>query len=351
MSFYFASLRKKFSERYFPSVPASLFKVLGELGKENYGQFLIRHRMTLYDLIIIGGGPAGMTAAIYAARKRLKTLLLTKDFLGQVAKTSRVDNYLGHPEISGLDLMKKFEQHLRKFEIEIQKDEEVVKVKKAEKNFWVETESGQKFLTQALIVATGSNPRPLEVPGEKDFIGRGVSYCSICDSAFFQDKAVAVIGGGNSGFEAALDLAKYAKKIFIFEKSDKLLADEILQEQVKKENKIEIFLNKEIKQIEGKEKVQALRYQDLKTNKTFQVPISGVFVQIGTIPASGFLKGLVEFNQSDEIRVDFETCQTSVPGIFAAGDVNSGKWKQIIIAAGEGARAALAVYEYLRKSQ
>ncbi|MCD6500647.1 FAD-dependent oxidoreductase [bacterium] len=302
----------------------------------------------VYDLIIIGGGPAGITAGIYAARKKLKTLLLTKDFIGQVGKTSRVDNYPGFFGVSGQELMKKFEGHLKKFEIEIKKDEEVTKVEKKGEFFSVKAENSNEFKAKALIVATGRDPRPLEVPGEKEFIGRGVSYCSICDSAFFKDKAVAVIGGGNSGFEAALDLVKYAKRIFIFERSDKIMADEILQEQVKKEKSIEIHLNKEIKKIEGRDKVQAMVYQDLKTGKTFQVPIDGVFVQIGTIPATGFLKGLCEFNEKDEIKVDFESCGTSTPGLFAAGDVNNGKWKQIIIAAGEGARAALAAYEYLQ---
>lgn len=303
----------------------------------------------IYDLIIIGGGPAGITAGIYATRKRLKTLLVTEDFIGQVGKTGQVDNYPGFFGIIGQDLIGNFKDHLKKFEIEIVEGEKISKVEKAEKNFLVKTEKGKKFLTKSVIVATGRDPRPLEVPGEKEFIGRGISYCSVCDSPFFKDKSVAVVGGGNSGFEAALDLTKYAKRIFIFERSDKISADELLQEQVKKETKIQVHLNKELKKIEGKDKIQALIYQDLKTNKTFQVPIDGVFVQIGSVPATGFLKGLVEFNERDEIKVDFQTCQTSTPGIFAAGDVNDGRWKQIIIAAGEGCRAALATYEYLQK--
>lgn len=712
----------------------------------------------LYDLIIIGGGPAGITAGIYAARKRLDTLLVTKDFFGQVAKTSQVDNYPGFYGIVGIDLTKKFKEHLKKFArppsaspsgdgrqgIEIQEGNEVTKVEKNKNNFLVKTEQGKEFLTKSVIVASGRDPRPLEVPGEKELIGRGVSYCSVClppeesivvnnslkkigeigiahkvltmdgsfqditqimtrdyegemmnikprffrepvrltpnhpvlaakvervphqgilkdiaeprwrkageltteeavlypiiseikdiekirfseilgvevkngkvrnnqetytshrisdeipvnekflrlagyylaegslgrhevifyfnknekeyiddvknlvqdlfslnvylktvggvtrisvfsklikdlfyllfgkkapnkkiphwmlflprekqkevikghyrgdghlghkefcivttsrtlayqvrdillrfgiipsvekrekeklnkipgeiggrkirfntdkyhirikgpslekmseilgihhpeidrrkfichsawikgnylylpireikrekyrgkvcnlavggsntyvaknfivhncDSPFFQDKNVAVIGGGNAGFEAALDLAKYAKRIFIFERSEKVLADAILQEQCEKEKKIELHFNKEVKEIKGPGKVQALRYQDLVTKKTFQVPISGVFVQIGSVPATGFLKGLVEFNEQDEVKVDFETCQTSTPGIFAAGDVNDGRWKQIVIAAGEGCRAALAAFQYLQRNQ
>ncbi|MDI6882896.1 MAG: FAD-dependent oxidoreductase [Patescibacteria group bacterium] len=309
----------------------------------------------IYDLIIIGGGPAGITAGIYAARKKLKTLLLTKDFLGQVSKTSQVDNYPGFFGVSGIDLMKKFEEHLKKFKIDIVEGEEVTKIKcltypVKHRHFLIETENKKKFQAKSVIVATGRDPRPLEVPGEKEFIGRGVSYCSVCDSPFFKDKKVAVIGGGNAGFEAALDLSKYSKRIFIFEKQKKVIADELLQERVKKDKKIEIHLNKEIKKIEGRGKVQALIYQDLKSDKTFQVPIDGVFIQIGTIPATGFLKGLCEFNAQDEIKVDFQTRATSSPGIFAAGDVVEGKWKQIVMASGEGCRAALAAYEYLQKN-
>ncbi|PJA01266.1 thioredoxin-disulfide reductase [bacterium (Candidatus Gribaldobacteria) CG_4_10_14_0_2_um_filter_33_15] len=305
----------------------------------------------IYDLIIIGGGPAGITAGIYAARKRLRTLVLTKDFIGQVGKTSQIDNYPGFFGIFGLELIKKFEEHLKKFEIDILEGEEIIKVEKKGENFLVKTKQKKEFLARAIIIATGRDPRPLEVEGEKEFIGKGVSYCSICDAPFFKDKSAAVIGGGNSGFEAALDLTKYAKRIFIFEKSDKIIADEILQEQASEEKKIEIHLNKEIKKIEGRGKVQAIIYDDLKTGKTFQVPIHGVFIQIGSIPATSFIKELVEFNEMDEIKVNFETCETSMPGIFAAGDVNEGKDKQIVLAAGEGARAALNAYEYIRNAK
>ena len=303
----------------------------------------------LYDLIIIGGGPAGITAGIYAARKKLKTLLITKDFLGQIGKTGEIDNYLGFPEILGIDLAKKFEQHLRKFEIDIRQGEKITKVIKQDKNFLVKTKNKNKFLAKTIIIATGRDPRPLEIPGEKEFISRGVSYCSICDAPFYKNKGVIVVGGGNSGFEAALDLAKYARRVFIFEKSNKIIADEILQKQVKKESRIQVHLNKEMKKIEGNKTVHSATYKDLKTGKTFQVPAHGIFIQIGSVPATGFLKGLCKFNKRDEVKVDFESCETSCPGIFAAGDVNNGKWKQIIIAAGEGSRAALSVHKYLQE--
>ena len=302
----------------------------------------------IYDLIIIGGGPAGITAGIYAARKKLKTLLITKDFLGQIAKTNEIDNYLGFSKILGIDLAKKFEQHLKKFEIDIKQGEKITKVKKQGRSFLVGTENKNEFSAETIIIATGGDPRPLEIPGEKEFISRGVSYCSICEAPFYKNKGVIVVGGGNSGFEAALDLAKYAKRVFIFEKSDKIIADEILQKQVKKEGRIQVHLNKEMKKIEGNKTVHSATYKDLKTGKIFQVPAHGIFIQIGSIPATGFLKGLCKFNKRDEIKVDFESCETSCPGIFAAGDVNNGKWKQIIIAAGEGARAALSAHKYLQ---
>jgi len=302
----------------------------------------------LYDLIIIGGGPAGITAGIYAARKKLETLLITKDFLGQIGKTNEIDNYLGFSKIWGIDLAQKFEQHLKKFEIDIKQGEKTIEVKKQGKNFLVRTENKNEFLARTIIVATGGDPRPLEIQGEKEFIGKGVSYCSICDAPFYKDKGVIVVGGGNCGFEAALDLAKYAQRVFIFEKSNKIIADEVLQKQVKKESKIQVHLNKEMEKIEGNKVVHSAIYKDLKTGKTFQVPVHGIFIQIGSIPATGFLKGLCKFNKRDEIKVDFESCETSCPGIFAAGDVNNGRWKQIIIAAGEGARAALSAHKYLQ---
>lgn len=303
----------------------------------------------IYDLIIIGGGPAGITAAIYAARKKLNLLLITKDFLGQVARANRIDNYPGFFGIKGLEMMKTFENHLKQFEVTIREGEAVIKIEKKEDIFLIKTDQQAKFSARSVIVATGRDPRPLEVEGEKEFIGKGVSYCVLCEAPFFRDKDVAVIGGGNTGFEAALELIKYAKKVFIFEKSNRILADEITQEKVKKEERIEIFLNKKIKTIGGKNKVQFLIYQDLETNKTFQLPIDGVFIQIGNIPATGFLKDLVKFNQKDEVEVDFETCASSCSGLFTAGDINSTRWKQIIIAAAEGSRAALAAYNYLQK--
>ena len=303
----------------------------------------------IYDLIIIGGGPAGITAGIYAARKKINTLLLTKDFFGQIGSTGCVDNWPGEMGVGGLALMQKLEQHLRQFPIEIQAGEKAISVAKEKGGFSVRSESGKEFSSRALIVATGKTARKLGIEGEKDFLGKGLSYCAICDAPFFRDKRVAVVGGGNAGFETALDLAKYVSRVVILERSAKFLADELLQEQIKATAKIEVLLNTELQKVEGNGKVQSITYSDLTTQKTFQQPMDGVFVQIGSLPAVDFLGKLVKLNKNGEIKIDFESCATSQRGVFAAGDVTDVSWKQMIIAAGEGAKAALGAYEYLQK--
>jgi len=311
----------------------------------------------MYNLIIIGGGPAGITAGIYAARQKLNTLLITKSFGGQVAKKAvMIENYPGFEEISGQELILRFEKHLRKQKIDIERDE-VIKIKKIEKNFFIFTKSKNQFQAKAVIVTAGADPRPLEVPGEKEFIGKGVSYCVTCDGPLLQDKTVAVIGGGNAGFEAALFLSKIAKKIYILEFGEKVKADAENQERVKKTGKVEIITKAVVKEIKGEKFVNSLIYQDYnppatrKNPKTKTLSVQGVFVEIGLQPTTSFVKELVDFNERDEIVVDFETFQTKTPGLFAAGDVNVGKYKQIITAAGEGAKAALAAYDYLQKQK
>ena len=306
--------------------------------------------MENYDLIIIGGGPAGVTAGIYAARQKLNTLLITKSFGGQVArKAVAIENYPGFEEISGMELIKKFEKHLRKQKVDIERDE-VTKLKKIGNHFFVQTKSKNRFQSKAVIVASGADPRPLEVPGEKEFIGKGLSYCVTCDGPLFEGKTVAVIGGGNAGFEAAIALSNWAKKIYILEFGEKIRADETNQEIVKKTGKVEVITNAEVREIQGAQFVNSLIYQDRKTKKEIKLPVDGIFVEIGSQPATSFVKGLVDFNERDEIKVDFETFQTKTPGLFAAGDVNVGSFKQIVTACGEGAKAALATYNYLRKS-
>jgi len=303
----------------------------------------------IYDLIIIGGGPAGITAGIYASRRKLNILLITKGFGGQMArKAVSIENYPGFEEISGAELTQKFEKHLRKQKIDIERDE-VVKLKKVGSNFLVLTQSKNRFEAKAIIVASGADPRPLEVPGEKKFIGRGLSYCVVCDGPLFSNKTVAVIGGGNSAFETAIFLSKIAKKIYILEYGAEAKADEENQEIVKKLKKIEIITDAALKEIQGDKFVNLIIYQDRKAKKTKKLKVEGIFVEIGSQPATSFVKGLVDFNERDEIKVEFETYQTKTPGLFAVGDVNVGQYKQIITACGEGAKAALSAYGYLQK--
>lgn len=303
----------------------------------------------MYDLIIIGGGPAGITAGIYSARQKLNTLLITKGFGGQVArKAVAIENYPGFEKVSGWDLIKSFEKHLRKQEIKIELDT-VSKVKKTGEVFLVLTGTKKQFKSKTVIIASGADPRPLEVPGEKEFIGRGVSYCVQCDGPLFAKKEVAVIGGGNSAFETAIFLAKIAKKIYILEIGPKVIADVENQKIVQKTGKVEIITNALLKQIKGKEFVSSIVFQDQKTKKNTTLPLEGIFVEIGSQPATSFVKNLVDFNEKDEIIINPKTMQTKTPGLFAAGDVSDVVYKQIVIAAGEGAKVALSVSHYLQK--
>lgn len=304
-----------------------------------------------YDLIIIGGGPAGITAGIYAARQKMQTLLLTKDFGGQlIRKAGLIENYPGIEEISGLNLIKKFENQLRRFDIRVEK-ESVVRIKKRDNNFIVSTKTKKDYQAKAVIIATGADPRPVEVPGEKKYIGKGVSYCATCDAAFFRGKKVAVIGGGNAGFEAAMSLAQWAEKIYILEYGFKAAAEEYNQQTAIKTGKIEVITNAVLNEIKGDEFVSSIVYQDKERGEKKFLEVQGVFVEIGYQPATSFVKGLVDFNEIDEIKVNPKTGETSTAGLFAAGDADDVPYKQIIIAAGEGAKAAVSAYKYLQKAQ
>jgi len=304
----------------------------------------------MYDLIIIGGGPAGITAGIYAARQKLNTLLITKNFGGQIArKVIGIENYPGFEQISGLDLIGKLEKHLRKQDINI-KMGEVTKVEKKDNSFlvWINNNK-EKIESRTVIVATGADPRPLKVPGEKEFIGKGVSYCAVCDGPVFADKEVVIIGGGNSGFESALFLMDWVKKIYILEFNPEVKADKENQDLVKKNKKVEIITNVALKEIKGDKFVQSIIYEDRATKENKTLVVDGVFVETGSQPATSFINNLVDFNKRGEIEVAFETYQTRTPGLFAAGDVNTGRFKQIIISCGEGAKTALAAFDYSRK--
>ena len=304
----------------------------------------------IYDLIIIGGGPAGITAGIYAGRQRMKTLLIAKGFGGQMTKkATEVCNYPGFGRISGFDLMEKFVKQLKDQECAEIKTAEVLKVGKEKDNFIIITTEEDKFLGRSVIIATGADPRPLEAKGEKEFIGKGVGYCVTCDGPVFSNKTVAIIGGGDAGFEAALFMTNYANKVYILESGLKVKANKINQNEVKKSKKIEIITSAFAKEIKGDKLVSSLIYEDSVSKKNKILQVEGIFIEIGTQPATSLAKGLVDFNKRDEIIVEFETLQTKVPGLFAAGDANAGPYKQIVTAAGEGCKAALAAYEYIQK--
>jgi len=287
-----------------------------------------------------------VTAGIYASRKKLKTLLIAKNFGGLMSgKAVTIENYPGFEEISGSELIERFEKHLKKQKIDIEKDS-ITKIQKSDNDFSVLTGKKKEFQSQAIIIASGSEPRTLGLVEEKEFIGRGVSYCSTCDGPFFSDKDVAVIGGGNAGFETAVFLTGYAKKVYILEAGKEVRADEILQEKAGKTNKIEVFIDASVKKIEGEKFVKSLVFEQNKELKTLAV--EGIFVEIGYKPATSFVKDLVELNEKGEIVIDFKTNQTRTPGLFAAGDSSNVLYKQIVVAAGEGAKAALSAYNYLQ---
>lgn len=300
-----------------------------------------------YDLVIIGGGPAGMTAGIYSARQKLKTLVITKEFGGQMThKAVDIENYPGFEKISGFELISKFEDQLRHKGIEIL-DDEVLKLEKNNGIFSILTKEGKVIESKTVIIATGAEPRRLEVKGEEEFLGRGVSYCTTCDGPLFSNKEVAVIGGGEAGFEAALFLNNYASKIYVLEYGETVKCGKENQDKVCSVGKATIIASAELKEIRGGDFVNQIIFKDRKTGEEKILDVQGVFIQVGYQPATSFLKDLVELNEKKEIIVNFETFETKTPGLFAVGDVNAQKVKQIIVACGQGAVAVVNAYKYI----
>lgn len=302
---------------------------------------------TLYDILIIGGGPAAMTAAVYCMRKGVKTGLITKSVGGQVAETASVENYLGFKYIEGLNLVEKFRDHFQQFEIGYKEGFKAIEVIDG-KHKTIKLEDGSRYRCKALIITTGKTPRRLNIPGEAELSGRGVAYCAICDAPLFADKKVAVVGGGNSGVEAALDLAKTARQVTLIQDLDRLTADRILIERLKKFDNFDILLNHKVQRINGREQVESITVRDLAQESSRDIKLEGVFVEIGLIPNTDFLSDILELNQWGEIVIDC-ACHTSASGIFAAGDATTVPYKQIIIAAGDGAMAALSACNYILK--
>ena len=315
----------------------------------------------LYDVIIIGGGPAGAAAAIYAARKRLKTLLITESFGGQSIVSDDIQNWIGEMHISGFDLAKKFEEHVRAFGdmVDVKMPERVVEVKSIKCSemtricdFGVKTDKGNVYEGRSIILTSGARRKKLGIPGEDKFEGKGVAYCSTCDAPLFSGKKVAVVGGGNAGLEAVIDLFPYAGEIYIMEYGDSLKADPVTQEEVQKNPKLkEIIFNVQALEVLGNKFVTGIRYKNHKTGEVKVLNVEGVFVEIGSIPNSEMIKNLVDMDKFGQVIIDSKHATTSRPGIFAAGDITDDPYKQNNISAGDAVKAALAAYNYLLKRE
>jgi alkyl hydroperoxide reductase subunit F len=301
----------------------------------------------MYDLMIIGGGPAGMTAAVYTARKKLNALLLSKDVGGQVNWTLGIENYMGYQIIEGSQLIKKFEEQVKQFPIDMKVGEGVSSLSRISGGFEAKTESGETYQAKAVLVATGKRPRPLNVPGEEKLRGRGITYCAICDGPLFADMKVAVIGGGNSALEAVDDMVKIAEHVYLVSVTP-VTGDQILFDRVKGASNLTMFLEHEVVAITGEKLVDAIKIRDLKTKQERELQVGGIFIEIGLIPSSDLVKGVAALNRTGEIEVNCNN-ETNVPGLFAAGDVTSVPEKQIVVAAGEGAKAALQAHRYLQR--
>ena len=299
----------------------------------------------VYDVAVLGAGPAGMTAAIYSARKNLNTIMIAYDSGGQVGTTYDIGNYPGFHMITGPDLVKMFTSHVKEYEIETLLGEKISKIEIENKCKQVYIESGKKICAKVVIVATGAFKRKLNIPGENEFSGKGVVYCSTCDGPLFKDLDIAIIGGGNSALEAAIEMNGIANKVYLVSTSE-WKGDEILQDKVRSAKNIVALKNHQPLEIKGQESVSALVVKDKSTNEEKTIDLNGVFIEIGLYPNSDFILDLVETTENGQIKVD-RNGDTGVRGIFAAGDVTDNKEKQIIVAAGEGANVALSAFNYL----
>ena len=301
----------------------------------------------LYDLAIIGGGPAGLSAAIYGARKNLSTILIALDLGGQVGTTNQISNYPGMEQVNGPGLVEKLIAHGEQYRVEKLIGERVNSIEMKGCCKVIRTDSRKEIPARAVIIASGAFKRMLNIPGEKELSGKGVVYCSTCDGPLFKDQIVAVIGSGNSGLEAAIEMAGIAKKVYLVS-MEGWTGDRILQDRAGASEKIIPFKYHQPVEIHGADRVEGLTIKDLESGETRRLEAGGVFIEVGLAPNSGFALDLVETNQIGEIKTD-RNGETGVNGIFAAGDVTDTRFKQIVIAAGDGARAALSAFDYLLK--
>lgn len=301
--------------------------------------------MAVYDVMVIGAGPAGMAAALYAARKELKTVVISPDFGGQMLLTGNIENYLGFPSISGFELTDKMEAHVKQYPV----DFELASVKTLTRNkdghFEALLDDGKTITALTAIATAGKHSRTMNIPGETKFTGRGVSYCATCDGPFYRNKVTAVVGGGDSAVQAAMELAKITKKVYLLVRS-RIRASEILQSRMKDYDNIEVKMPYSPIEVKGEKSVTSVVIRNNDTKETEEIAVDGLFVEIGGIPNNSYLPEEVETNKIGEVITDKDGV-TNVPGFFAAGDVTDREDKQVIIAAGEGAAAALSAGRYI----
>ncbi|MDR3058970.1 MAG: alkyl hydroperoxide reductase subunit F [Prevotella sp.] len=297
-----------------------------------------------YNVAVVGGGPAGVAAAIYSVRKGLSVALLAERIGGQVKETVGIENLISVSKTTGEELSNNMKVHLQDYPVDILEHRRVDKVEIEDGKKVLYINGGEKIITPALIIATGASWRKLNVPGESEYIGKGVAFCPHCDGPFYKNKHVAVVGGGNSGIEAAIDLAGICSKVTVFEFMEELKADKVLQEKVKSLPNVEIILNTQTTEVVGDDKVKGIKVKDRATGEEQVVSLDGIFVQIGLAANSSVFKDVVNVNRFGEIEIDSH-CRTNVPGVYAAGDVTTVPYKQIIIAMGEGAKASLSAFE------
>lgn len=302
----------------------------------------------IYDLIIIGAGPAGLSASIYASRYKMDHLVFGMEQGGQMNEIYEIENWPGDISVSGKELIERMAMHVENYGVKVQ-HEPIISIKKIEDNIFEIESPSTSYKAKSIILAMGAKYRKMNIPGEKEFIGKGVSYCATCDAMFFRDKAVAVIGGGNSAAVVALELRDFAKKIYLIHKEEKLSAEPVLLDKMKNEKKIEIIDDTSILEISGEDKVKKIILDKLHNNKTY-LDIDGVFIEVGTEPGVELARKLgAETDEQDYIKVK-EDMSTNIPGVFAAGDITTGsnKFRQVLIASAEGAIAANGVYKILK---
>lgn len=303
----------------------------------------------MYDLAIIGGGPAAVAAGVYASRKRLKTIFIAKDFGGQSVVSTDVQNWIGTKSISGIELAKNFKEHLKAYAgdvVDIREGELVETVEKTAEGFLVKTKK-ENYETKTVLIATGSGRRKLAVPGAEKYENKGIVYCASCDGPLFADQDVVVIGGGNAGFETAAQLLAYCKSVVLLHRGDEFKADPVTVKKVLGKPKMHAVLRVEILEVKGSEFVQAIVYKEKDSGNKVELPVQGIFVEIGSLPATDFVAKLVERNQFGNIIVDPKNQKTTAEGIWAAGDCTDGLYHQNNIAAGDAVKALEDIYMYL----